>query len=455
MPERLAQPETLEQTAAPRERVLAAFRPSWKSVLLRTAPWLVGWTLLCVISAWVHAQRAWVGPAGDERPWWVLMWPLLVVSLGVVLLVGVRAVMAVMFSRYELTDRRGLARHGWLSRSLVEVPLDRVQDVAVTQTLGQRLLGIGNLGVATSSGGYALVWSMIDKPHERLVMLRCTGSGSGGGGAGSTPAASDTNMSATPQRTHEERSAGGPTARTTNEHEHGAVTAPRIIGLAGGIGSGKSFVARVFAELGSPRCMVIDSDRLAREALDRPEVRAQLVQWWGESVLRENAVSGEQPSSSGPLIDRAKVAAIVFDQPQERQRLERLIHPLIRQSRQEMIAAAIKTDAPPQFVLVDAPLLFEAGLDRECDAVVFVDAPRLTRLERVRTTRAWSEAELARREASQWSVDDKRAKAEYVINNGPDANPANLREQAREILRMISEQSGEIRRSSPQSPAQE
>lgn len=429
------------------ERVLATFRPSWWSVPLRVLPWLVALACVCVLVWWVVGRLPWY--ATDESAgnvWWRVTWPVWAASLAILMLILARSVLAVVCSRYTLTDRRALARHGWLSRAVVEVNLERVQDIAVTQTFGQRLLGLGNVGVATASGGYALVWAMIGVPHERLVMLRCVGKVDPAGTSNERGAHAMSELSLNSKLATKPDERGGSGGRRP----------PFIIGLAGGIGSGKSHVAKVFAGLGSPRCMVIDSDRLAREALDRPEVRAQLVQWWGEGVLRDasdtgtSATGGSGREAGSRVIDRAKVAAIVFDKPQERQRLEGLIHPLIRQSREEMIASALKTEAPPEFVLVDAPLLFETGLDRECDAVVFVDAPRSVRLDRVRSTRGWSEAELARREASQWSVDEKRSKAAHVVDNGPNA--PDLREQARSILRMIGEQAGEIRRSSPQTP---
>jgi hypothetical protein len=116
---------------------------------------------------------------------------------------------------------------------------------------------------------------------------------------------------------------------------------PPIIGLAGGIASGKSAVASLLAELG---CAVFDADRAAREVLLLPEVRAQIVSWWGESVLGE---SGE--------IDRRAVAAIVFDDPEARRRLEGLTHPLI-EARRLAAVAAVPREAPGDRHRCAAPL---------------------------------------------------------------------------------------------------
>ncbi len=180
-------------------------------------------------------------------------------------------------------------------------------------------------------------------------------------------------------------------------------TFPPTIGLAGGIGAGKSTVARMLADLG---CVVVDSDALGREALRDPEIRDRLVAWWGKKVLDR---SGQ--------IDRGAVARIVFQAPPERRRLEALVHPWIEARRRAAFAAA-----PPETpaLVIDAPLLLEAGIDRECDAIIFVDAPRGCRLERVRRERGWSEGELARREETQLSLDRKRARAHHVIVNDGD-----------------------------------
>lgn len=198
---------------------------------------------------------------------------------------------------------------------------------------------------------------------------------------------------------------------------------PPIIGLAGGIGSGKSAVAAILRDLG---CLVSDSDEAARAALREPALRREIVSWWGEGVLDAD---GE--------IDRAKVAAIVFSDPEQRRRLERLTHPWIEQRRRARFAAA---PAGTRALVIDAPLLFEAGLDAECDAVIFVDADRDTRLARVRRDRGWDEAEFAAREDSQMPLDEKRNRADHVVaNNGALSD---LLEQVRTILNQIAPPAG-------------
>jgi dephospho-CoA kinase len=91
-------------------------------------------------------------------------------------------------------------------------------------------------------------------------------------------------------------------------------------------------------------------------------------------------------------------------------------------------------------LVIDAPLLFEAGLDRECDAVIFVDSPPALRLERVRRARGWDAAELARRESSQLPLDVKRSRADDTVQNAGDldALEAQVRAALERILNRVS-----------------
>lgn len=194
---------------------------------------------------------------------------------------------------------------------------------------------------------------------------------------------------------------------------------PIVIGLAGGIGSGKSEVAKIMGSLG---CVVSDSDAQAQAALEEPAVRDQIVAWWGKDTL-----------GSDGRVDRARVAKIVFENPVDRRRLERLLHPRVRAARQEAYEKAEQTGAPA--VVIDAPLLFEAGIDSECDAVVFVSASAAERQARVKASRGWSDDELARREEAQMPLEDKKALAEYEIVN--DGDRESLRERVREVFERI------------------
>lgn len=195
-----------------------------------------------------------------------------------------------------------------------------------------------------------------------------------------------------------------------------------IIGLTGGIASGKSFVAGLFAELG---CVVSDADAQVRAAYDDPAVRQSLRGWWGDQVFKADG-----------SVDRAAIARRVFSDPAERARIEALLHPIVDAARQRQMTISATLPLTIAFVW-DTPLLFEVGLNRQCDAVVFVDAPFQTRLERVRKSRRWDQAELLRRENLQWPLDRKREISDYMIRNTADADEA--RSQVRLILSRILE----------------
>jgi dephospho-CoA kinase len=175
---------------------------------------------------------------------------------------------------------------------------------------------------------------------------------------------------------------------------------PLVIGLVGGIGSGKSFVASCFAQLG---CAISDSDAEVRELLAQPDIAAQLAQWWGSGVVL--------PTGGA---NRKAIADIVFTDPAQRLRLEQFIHPKLKARREALIASARAAGKPA--VVIDAPLLLEAGLAPECDALVFVDATLEQRQARV-ARRGWTEQELLRREAAQMPLEEKRSRCGYIVTS--------------------------------------
>jgi len=200
-----------------------------------------------------------------------------------------------------------------------------------------------------------------------------------------------------------------------------------IIGLVGGIGSGKSFVAKLFAELG---CLVVDSDAQVTQAYRDPMVVKALRGWWGDQVLHSDGT-----------VNRSAIAARVFADAGEKRRLENLLHPMVHAAREAQMRAA-GGDSQVVAYVWDTPLLLEAGLGPQCDAIVFVDTPFEHRLARVGSRSGWDEAELRRREKSQMALDSKRALAEYVISNAADAGSGpsaltDLREQVRRVFSQI------------------
>ena len=177
------------------------------------------------------------------------------------------------------------------------------------------------------------------------------------------------------------------------------------VGLTGGVGSGKSTVSRILAELGA---VVIDADVLAREVVAAGTTGlAAVAAEFGDGVLTHD---GE--------LDRPAVAARVFGDPDARRRLEAIIHPLVHRRRQELADAA-----PPGAVVInDIPLLTETGRAGEYDAVIVVDVPESLQVERLVRDRGWTPDEARSRIAAQASREERLAIATHVIENsgGPD-----------------------------------
>jgi dephospho-CoA kinase len=192
----------------------------------------------------------------------------------------------------------------------------------------------------------------------------------------------------------------------------------KTIGIVGGIASGKSLVAKLFAELGAGH---LDADQAGHDVLAEDAVRAALVDHWGPSIL---AADGN--------LDRAAIAKHVFAGGEradaDRAFLESVLHPRIRALLTEKTAEFASAGRPA--VVLDAPLLLEAGWGPMCDLLVMVDSPRETRLARA-LERGWSAEEFFRRESAQWSVDDKRREANVLIRN--DGSLDDLREAVRDV----------------------
>lgn len=177
-----------------------------------------------------------------------------------------------------------------------------------------------------------------------------------------------------------------------------------LIGLIGGIASGKSLVAAELARLGAA---VLDADRAGHEVLELPEVADALRQRWGERVL-----------DAAGKIDRRAVGQIVFDPSpagkRELEFLEQLTHPRIGQLLTEQ--AARWGDGGARALVLDAPVMEKSGWYGLCDRIVYVDAPRPVRLARARQ-RGWTEEDFVAREGAQESLEQKRGRADLIIDN--------------------------------------
>jgi dephospho-CoA kinase len=190
---------------------------------------------------------------------------------------------------------------------------------------------------------------------------------------------------------------------------------PKVVGLSGGIASGKTMVARMFGSLGA---VVISADEIAHEVVNRASVRRRIVRRWGRQLLK-----------AGGSLDRRKLASKVFSEPGELRALEAMTHPEILREIQRRIRR-YKTKRAPLIVL-DAPLLYETRLDRLCDVEVFILAGSRTRYSRAKQERGWTPRELRQREAQQVSLREKRARADRLIVNF--ATPAVTRAQVRQV----------------------
>ncbi|UDY22414.1 dephospho-CoA kinase [Nocardioides sp. Kera G14] len=192
------------------------------------------------------------------------------------------------------------------------------------------------------------------------------------------------------------------------------------VGLTGGIASGKSTVSAMLAELGA---VIIDSDLIAREVVapGSPGLAA-IADAFGPRVI----------AADGSL-DRPALGAIVFADPVQRQVLEGITWPLIGARAQELVDTA----APDALVVHDIPLLVETGQQSTFDAVIVVDVPRETQVERMIRDRSMSRDDAEARIAAQLAREERLAAATYVIEN--TGNVEDLRERVTEVFEQLRE----------------
>lgn len=176
----------------------------------------------------------------------------------------------------------------------------------------------------------------------------------------------------------------------------------RVIGLTGPAAGGKTAAAEELGRLGAK---VIELDTVGHELLAEPAVREEIDRAF------------PQAASARSIAElRKRLAAVVFSDPAELARLERILHARMCERVRQRINEWRGSGEKGLAVIVGA-LVFEMGLDDLCEAVVLVDAPRELRLERAKRTRGWSEAEIARREARQLPLETKRLRSSRVFDN--------------------------------------
>lgn len=193
-----------------------------------------------------------------------------------------------------------------------------------------------------------------------------------------------------------------------------------VWGLTGGIATGKTTVARMIEDEGIP---VFDADQVAREIVE-PEQAAwkQIVEAFGEGVLADDRT-----------LDRKKLAAVVFKDPDARKKLESFTHPRIRDSIAQRIMQA--ADDGKEIAFVDAALMIETGWYQDFAGVVVVDCPPELQMERLTKRDGLSEDQARARIAAQMPLEEKRKHATHVVTN--DGSLLSLRRQVSEVVEKI------------------
>jgi dephospho-CoA kinase len=189
----------------------------------------------------------------------------------------------------------------------------------------------------------------------------------------------------------------------------------KIIGLTGGIGSGKTTVARYIASQGIP---VYIADEEAKKVMNTPDVVSLVAKAFGDSVL-ENGV-----------INRQKLAQLVFNAPEKLQQLNNIIHPKVKQDFENWVQ---KHHNHP-FVIKEAAILFESGSYQFCDKIITVTAPENVRLQRVMSRDSVTKDQVLARIQNQWKEEEKIALSDYVIQN---INIEDTKSQVDNILKTL------------------
>lgn len=194
-----------------------------------------------------------------------------------------------------------------------------------------------------------------------------------------------------------------------------------LVGVTGGIGSGKSTVCALFAEGGR---RVISADLLARDVTENdPEVRGRIAKIFGEAIY----------DADGHL-KRQELASRVFGHAALLEKLNKSVHPAVFE-RLDAIVREMPPESRRPFTLVEAALIYESGLDRRLDLVIVVDAPEKDRIERVSRRDGVSPEDVILRMKSQMSAAEKVRRADFVLGNA--GNPDTLAERVRFLDRLL------------------
>jgi len=188
----------------------------------------------------------------------------------------------------------------------------------------------------------------------------------------------------------------------------------KIIGLTGGIGSGKSTIAGYFKALGVP---VYIADDEAKKLMNNPETVKKV-----QSVFEENVIENH-------VLDRKKIAALVFSNPQKLEQLNSVVHPEVRKH----FLTWLKTHKNEPFIIKEAAILFESGSYKDCDKIIMVTAPEEIRVERVMHRDKVTKAQVLERMQNQWPEEEKIKRSDFVIEN------IDLKESEKKVNEILKE----------------
>ena len=196
-----------------------------------------------------------------------------------------------------------------------------------------------------------------------------------------------------------------------------------VIGLTGGIGTGKSTVSRILKERGYE---VIDLDVIAHEVIRFPQVIEKIVENFGKEILENN-------NSENDIISREKLGKIIFRNKKKRLILNSIMHPEILHSMREKI---LKYKKENKIIFVEIQLLFEVQWEKEFDSILLVSADEKTQIQRVlkRDNRTYEEA--LNIINSQMSLDEKKKRSDFIIEN--NGSLSELREKVLEFLNNLN-----------------
>jgi dephospho-CoA kinase len=193
---------------------------------------------------------------------------------------------------------------------------------------------------------------------------------------------------------------------------------PKIIGLTGGIGSGKTTISSYFATFGIP---VYIADNEAKKITNEPEIIFKIKEIFGSEIFENN------------ILDRKKLAAIVFDDKSKLEQLNKIIHPAV----QKHFENWLENHSESKFIIKESAILFETGGYKKCDYIITVVVPLEERIKRIMLRDKCSKDDVNKRIQNQWSDEQKSEKSDFVIQN---SNLKIAKSQVDKILKILSNQ---------------